>query len=100
MKFLLVFILSLIVLCETIIPCCVWDSCAQETTTTSNSKKDKGECSPFTASCSSCTSGVILAKVTTPEFSITIPLVKHIAAYQSMRATPYTRSLLQPPRLA
>ncbi|QHS63565.1 hypothetical protein [Chitinophaga agri] len=100
MRFLAI-ILSLFILLETVAPCCLWDSCAQETTSSEkDGNKSQGDCSPFAATCSTCVAGANVPEI--QSFSMEAPLqfIKHVAGPLSFILSTYSEPHYQPPRVA
>ena len=98
MKRLIVFILTLIVIAASTIPCCPADGCGEEATHAANSQApiEKGTCSPF-AVCAGCSGFVHVPKyidVSGPSTETAVHYEKALA----FNITSYSSSLFQPPR--
>ena len=102
MKKWLAFLLLLITMAGSLIPCCEVDDCAADQTitqqdTTIPDNSEEGTCSPF-YSCTSCTGFTQLAKpVVLPE-AMDENSVHHAGRY-NMRITSFAAAFWQPPRL-
>ena len=98
MRKLFVFILALIVIAASSVPCCPADGCADEVAQTSSGQVplEKGTCSPF-FSCAGCSGFVNVAKpiqIAGPATERTVHYEKTIA----FNISSYSSSFFQPPR--
>jgi hypothetical protein len=98
MKF-LVLIVLLICMAATFVPCCEFDGCQDEITTSHQEKKEqKGTCSPF-STCVTCAGAVVIAKT----IQLNSPLVSK-DQFAEISIPPvlssYFSSFWQPPRLS
>ena len=100
-KLFFAFILSLIVLTETVVPCCLWDNCNEEEIASSHEEDatKKAACSPF-AACATCTAVVLITKPNFPVIVLQKIVLKHTAANPFFVLSSYQHSFLQPPRLS
>ena len=98
MKRIFVFILAMIVVAASAVPCCPADACADEATHAASGQipVEKGTCSPF-FNCAGCSGFVYVAKlihIAAPATETTVHYEKAIA----FNITSYSSPLFQPPR--
>jgi hypothetical protein len=101
MKNWVVYLLLLLTMAGSFIPCCQVDNCPEDqtaATTTNDDHQPEGACSPFFA-CATCPGFTQLAKTIHLEMPEAV-LPKHYPSAINFTITSYTASLLQPPRIA